>query len=782
LDKGRKKTSVDFTKKTASFFLQCHQIANFYGTLKWPKTKLLSLYQNIKLVSKTIILRSKNLFFVLFLLFFENVNAQVSSILAARANLGNVVTVRGVVTNGSELGTIRTIQDGTAGVGCYPGVGSLAGFASTVKIGDSIEVTGKMVSYHNLLEITPITAWTVISSGNQLPSPIKLLFSEIGENYESQLIQVECATFEGAGGIFSGQNTYPITSQSGEPSEVFVRTTSPLINSAIPSASATITGVLAQYDVDYQILPRTTADFKSTNCFFVTEPPKLTDFSKNSLKINWKTNVESNSKLLFGETTALGQEINSTSNLSLTHETELLNLMPGTIYWAKVIATQNGQTTESGIFSFATESNSTGEIKVFFSDAVDLTLGNGQIFPNGTSANEIISELFNRIDSATQTIDVSVYNIDQINIRARLEAAVLRGVRVRYICAEETANSALDLTTTFPVVHGNMSDLMHNKFMSIDADLPLKSWVMSGSMNWTQQNIFTDYNNVLWIQDQSLARTYRLEFEEMWGGSDAQPDLQKGLFGISKKDNTPHNFRIGGRKIECYFSPSDQPTRMIEQVLLSADDDLSFGLLVLTKFELAKAIVNRKQNGIKCRGIVDNPTINGSQVDYLVQNNVDARKDVKPGLFHHKYVVVDAFSPASDPTVETGSHNWSLAAETVNDENLLVIHDAKIALLYAMEFEKRFSEIVVKTNDFSTAKTAWQIYPNPVSDVFWIKCPPNFSENYEVKVLDSLGRLILAQKNTSKNGQIRLPNCPAGNYQVQITTETDITSLSIQKI
>jgi phosphatidylserine/phosphatidylglycerophosphate/cardiolipin synthase-like enzyme len=734
-------------------------------------------------VSKTTFLRSKTLPFFLFLLFFENLNAQVSTILAARANVGNVVTVRGLVTNGSEMGPIRTIQDGTAGVGCYPGVGSLAGFAAGVKIGDSIEVTGKMVSYHNLLEISPITAWTVISSGNPSPSPIKLLFSQIGENYESQLVQVECATFAGAGGIFSGQNTYPVTSQSGEPAEIFVRSqNSSILNSTIPATSVTITGVLTQYDVDYQILPRTTADFNATNCFFVTQPPKLTDFSKNSLKINWKTNVAATSKLLFGATTALGQEINSTSGIAFTHETELLNLLPGTIYFAKAVATQNGQTTESGIFPFATESNSTGEIKVFFSDEVDLSLGGGQIAPNGNSANAIINELFNRIDSALQTIDVAVYNIDQINIRDRLNAAVARGVRVRYICADETANTALNTGTNFPVVHGNLIDLMHNKFMSIDAELPLKSWVMSGSMNWTEQNIYTDYNNVLWIQDQALARTYRLEFEEMWGGTDAQPDLAKGLFGAAKKDNTPHYFRIGGRKIESYFSPSDQPTRAIEQVLQSANDDLSFALLVFTKFELANAVVNRAQNGVKCRGIVDSPNINGSQFDYLTQNNVAAKKDIQPGLFHHKYGVVDAFSPASDPTVETGSHNWSLAAETGNDENLLVIHDAKIALLYAMEFEKRFSEIVVKTDDFSSKKDGFTIYPNPVSDVFWLKCPLDFSGNYEVKILDTLGRLIFEQKNTSKNGQIRLPNCSAGQYQVSITTENGVTTIPIQKI
>ena len=42
---------------------------------------------------------------------------------------------------------------------------------------------------------------------------------------------------------------------------------------------------------------------------------------------------------------------------------------------------------------------------------------------------------------------------------------------------------------------------------------------MGGSTNWTNpSNLFNDYNNIIFIQDEAIAKAYTLEFEEMWGG------------------------------------------------------------------------------------------------------------------------------------------------------------------------------------------------------------------------------------------------------------------------
>ena len=66
------------------------------------------------------------------------------------------------------------------------------------------------------------------------------------------------------------------------------------------------------------------------------------------------------------------------------------------------------------------------------------------------------------------------------------------------------------------------------------------SWILVWSTNWTNpSNLFNDYNNLIFIQDQSL--TYTLEFEEMWGSG---PPAGGGVFGYNKEDNTPHLFNV----------------------------------------------------------------------------------------------------------------------------------------------------------------------------------------------------------------------------------------------
>ena len=62
-----------------------------------------------------------------------------NNILEARGMpVGTVVTVKGIATNGSELGIIRYMQDATAGIAAY---GSAM---EDVNRGDSIIVTGTL--------------------------------------------------------------------------------------------------------------------------------------------------------------------------------------------------------------------------------------------------------------------------------------------------------------------------------------------------------------------------------------------------------------------------------------------------------------------------------------------------------------------------------------------------------------------------------------------------------------------------------------------------------------
>ena len=60
---------------------------------------------------------------------------------------------------------------------------------------------------------------------------------------------------------------------------------------------------------------------------------------------------------------------------------------------------------------------------------------------------------------------------------------------------------------------------------------------------------------------------------------------------------------------------------------------------------------------------------------------VNAKKDAGKYKMHHKVFIID------NKTVATGSFNPSLSADERNDENILIIHDKRIASAFLKEFD-----------------------------------------------------------------------------------------------
>ncbi len=79
-------------------------------------------------------------------------------------------------------------------------------------------------------------------------------------------------------------------------------------------------------------------------------------------------------------------------------------------------------------------------------------------------------------------------------------------------------------------------------------------------------------------------------------------------------------------------------------------------------------------------------------MDVLNYTNPDGSSWPDGPVFHHKYLITD-FSEGSETAVlVTGSHNWSASAESVNDENTLIIHDLNLANQFHQEFNRRYDE------------------------------------------------------------------------------------------
>jgi len=75
-----------------------------------------------------------------------------------------------------------------------------------------------------------------------------------------------------------------------------------------------------------------------------------------------------------------------------------------------------------------------------------------------------------------------------------------------------------------------------------------------------------------------------------------------------------------------------------------------------------------------------------SQYDQLRGVVHDVLTDGNPYIMHHKVIIVD------DVTVILGSYNFTASAKTRNDENLLIIHDPKVAALFVAEFGRMYEQ------------------------------------------------------------------------------------------
>ena len=683
----------------------------------------------------------KLLFFITML--FGTVNAQ--DILTARSQgIGANVTVTGIVTNGEELGPIRYIEDSSAGLALYDMTTN--NLLSNCVRGDSITVSGTLVDYNGLLELNPTAAALIHSSGNLLPTPQNITPNQVGESTESELIQIDNVVFNSGGSLFTvGTHDFTSNTQSGI---IYIRTGHPLQNALIPSGPVTLIGISSQYTffipaVDgYQILPRDSADIIQSGNIILTSGITQTNITNNSFDLSWSTSDSATTECHYGLTPALGTMANNPGNF-MNHTISLNGLQPATFYYVQCFSVRGTDTAFSNTGIYSTASNSSGEIRPYFNHSVDNSVSTGVNAQNITTYfNDTIKAYIDRADS---TLDICVYNASDATIGTAINDAYNRGVQVRYIADDDVVNSMLSsLDPNIPIVYRTpipVAGIMHNKFLVVDANSVNNSWIMSGSTNWTNpSNLFNDYNNLIFIQDQALALAYTMEFEEMWSG----------VFGSNKQDNTPHDFNVNGKHIELYFSPSDQTTSHILGVINSVDYSLEFALLDFTRDDLGDAIIDIHNNfGTNVRGIVESENTTGSEFPSLYSAGVNIKSHTGiPNTIHHKYAIADADVLASDPILLTGSHNWSNNAENNSDENTLIIHDHTTANIYLQEFTKRFNELSSTSELNNLIDINVSIYPNPSLGVVNIETDLNI---IKINIYQEDGKLIKSSEDRSFN-------------------------------
>ncbi len=692
-------------------------------------------------------------------------------------NLGDLVTLRGIVTVSNQFGSPSYIQDNSGGISIYGTT-----FSSAVQPGDEVLVSGTITQFNGLNQLESPTLHSILSSGNEVEpvfaTPSMLSGDGISgiENYEGRLVRVNgVLVTELNGTTFSNwaYKNYMLTgSSSSDTVQIRIDNDTQIIGMVAPAGRFDVVGVLSQFKSSlpfiggYQLMPRIPSDVIS-NGPIIERYPEEVDLTSNSITLDWSTINPGTSRIRYGFTTnyELGV-IEPDNDLRTTHNVTVPGLDVATIYNLQVFSVANSDTSfSSNIISSTTSAfPTTGEINVYFNNSVNTSVSSGV---NANGNGNFTDLLIQKLNNAKRSIDVALYSLSGTvgaNIATALVNAKNRGVKVRVIGEYDNRTTAPWTTLSsngIPVINdafGNNdgSGLHHNKFYVIDyrggaAD---SIWVIMGSWNPTDPGTNDDRQNLVMFQDVALAGAYTVEFQEEWGSSTDTPNSVNSRFGSRKFNNTPHNFVIGGVKVQSYFSPSDGTTSRIAKTLGKAEKSINGCLMTITRRDLADTVIAVKNRGSKTRLVLSNNTDSGTQFSYLQTNGVDIRlKGFTSGLLHHKYAVVDAEPFGYTPYVITGSHNWSSSAENSNDENTVIIQDDYIGNFYLQEFAARYYEAggtdsintITSVNQDAEIPTQFallQNYPNPFNPVTKIQFEVPLSQKVALIVYDILGRKV----------------------------------------
>ncbi|MBI5402459.1 MAG: T9SS type A sorting domain-containing protein [Ignavibacteriae bacterium] len=728
--------------------------------------------------------------------------------------VGQHVLVKGVVTTHQELGApLVYFQVNSAGLVAYD-----AAFGNGVTRGDSVIVGGLVTHYNGLIELQPVDSFRVLAQNVTTPVPNKITPTQgrNGEQWEGKLIRIDSITMvKTTGGVqatswsttASGTN-YWIFSGS-DSCQIRIYTSTNIAGTTIPPYPFSIVALMSQftssppYNTGYQIIPRDLSDIIiSSGGPTIPSAPVESNITQTGITLSFNTIAAGDTKVKYFVSDSIGQPVvytDSVYNAALvtSHSINLANLLPGKIYYALVSSTNaNGTSTKVKYFSTASRNGSTGRFETYFNFAVDTTVA----LPNNKASGgvDFKTRLIQRIDSAQYSIDMAIYSFDDITlVKTALINAMVRGVRVRVIYDSRNVQPLMqELINAGIRVQQRPVDsyIMHNKFFVFDGrdtsitSVPRK-WLWGGSANITTAQFYSDAQNVILIQDESLCNSYTREFEEMWGSHNNVNNSTNAKFGNQKTDNTPHIFNINGKRVECYFSPSDDVQGKIVTMLDQTHKSINFCILDFTSTTIANKMKTKYSYPTKMvRGVFDRGQYNsGDSLRYNEMKGISSNPtynwnpparvflDNYGGQMHDKYIIVDADSLSSSPLVETGSYNFTTNANTGNDENILIIYDSLVANKYYQDFVKRLTDaggtIDVRKidNEVPVTYSLEQNYPNPFNPSTTIKFRISKPELVIIRIYDLLGREVATLLNRKLE---------AGSYELPFNIQNTGTALS----
>jgi phosphatidylserine/phosphatidylglycerophosphate/cardiolipin synthase-like enzyme len=244
--------------------------------------------------------------------------------------------------------------------------------------------------------------------------------------------------------------------------------------------------------------------------------------------------------------------------------------------------------------------------------------------------------------------------------------------------------------------------LGHNKFL-VRADqtgTPISAW--TGSTNWTATGLCTQLNNALLIGDPQIGQIYLDQWHRLRdAASSFPPQLVAANSAAHPAPPAPDGY---GATIWFSRTHNEVDLAALKSVIDAAQQGILFlmfmpgdsGVLSYIQARInepslyVRGVVSELPNGLNDASTANVNLVNGTQTSQTTFDIIQPEGIAHPfanfaaevthqqflsqigyAIIHSKVLVIDPLSP--NPTVVTGSHNFSKSASEQNDENFIVI-------------------------------------------------------------------------------------------------------------
>ena len=156
-------------------------------------------------------------------------------------------------------------------------------------------------------------------------------------------------------------------------------------------------------------------------------------------------------------------------------------------------------------------------------------------------------------------------------------------------------------------------------------------------------------------------------------------------------DNTENILLNKGKtSVSIYFSPKAEVlTNQIRPLIQNSKESIHIAMYYLTHRKIVDDLIDAKNRGVDVKIILDGSFVRDGYAPHekLREAGIPVKIENWRSKLHSKNAIFDS------KITTLGSTNWTSTAELVNDENMLIVYDKKIAKRVEKNFQKMWNSI-----------------------------------------------------------------------------------------